>query len=145
MLRIGEQLLRRRLLDRLPQIHDHDLVGDMIDHRQIMRDKYICQPQLLLELSEEVEYLRLYGYVQRRYRLVAHDELGLYSQRTRYAYPLPSSAVQLVRIAVDQSLRQSYGLHELQDAPLHLLGGLVLGLHPHRLCYRLGDGLARIE
>lgn len=72
--RFGEQRLAGRNLYDPPQIHDCDAVADMLDDAEIMRDKHEGDAQLLLQIHEQVQDLRLYGNIKRRDRLVEDDE-----------------------------------------------------------------------
>ena len=89
MQRIRKHLFSISLLDYLAQVHDRDAIGDMFDHRQVVRDEQVREVVLPLKLAEEVEYLRLDRDIQCRHSLVADDEFGLESKRSRYAYALP--------------------------------------------------------
>ena len=40
-----------------------------------MRYEQVCQRQLILQLNQQVDYLRLYGYVEVRYRLIEDQEI----------------------------------------------------------------------
>ena len=57
-----------------------------------MRNEKVRQTLFRLHVLEHIDYLTLYGYVQRRYRLVADNELGTNGKRARYTYPLLLSA-----------------------------------------------------
>ena len=76
MLGIGEQLVGRRVLDDAPEIHDGHLDRDVPHHRQIMGDEQIGQAQLLLQVLQQVDDLALDGDIERRYRLVADDDVA---------------------------------------------------------------------
>ncbi len=57
--RVVKYLVTGSGLDHPPAVHHRYPIGDVADHRQVMGDQYITQPQLLLEIEEEVEYLGL--------------------------------------------------------------------------------------
>jgi hypothetical protein len=48
----------------------------MTNDAQVMGDEQIGQVELLLELTEQIQDLRLNGHVKRRHRLVGDDQLG---------------------------------------------------------------------
>ena len=48
----AQHFIRRAALDDAPQIHHANLVCQIVNHRQIVRDKQIAQLQLLLQLLE---------------------------------------------------------------------------------------------
>ena len=85
------------LFDDLAQIHDGDLVADILDDGEIVRDEQVGQADFPLQRPQEIEDLRLDGDVERGHRLVAHDEVGLAGERTRDPDPLPLAAGKLVR------------------------------------------------
>ena len=105
----------------------------------------ICQAELLLELLQEVQDLRLDRDVQGGNRFVADDQLRFHGQRAGDTDALPAAAVQLVGIAVDQPLRQADGFHQLQDPVFDLRFGPVLPAHLHAFRDRLHHGFARIQ
>ena len=75
MQRIPKHLLNARRFHDLAHVHDQDVVADVLDHPEIVGNEQIGQPQILLQILKEVEYLRLYGGVQCRDRLISHYEL----------------------------------------------------------------------
>ena len=113
MHRILEQLLGGCPLYTLPQIHHRDLIGDVLHHAQIMRNKEIRQADLLLQVHQEVQNLGLDGHVQRGHRLVADDKLGIHRQCPGDADPLPPAAIQLMGIGILQAGGQANGVHQL--------------------------------
>jgi len=57
------------------QIHHSDAIGDVADHRQVMGDEDVGDPELVLDLLQQVHDLRLYRHVQRGHGLVADDDV----------------------------------------------------------------------
>jgi len=57
--RVGEKFVNRRSFDDLAEVHHRDMVADMSDNAQIVRDKEVSQPKFSLQIFEQVEYLRL--------------------------------------------------------------------------------------
>lgn len=55
MRRVGEQLLRRCLLDQLSKIHDRDVVREMVYYGQVMGDEHVGQTHLVLQLLHQVQ------------------------------------------------------------------------------------------
>ena len=76
MQRVAEQHFARRELDDAAAAHHRDPVGDVVDHRQIVRDEQIGEAELLLQVLQQIEDLRLHRNVERRDRLVADDRSG---------------------------------------------------------------------
>jgi len=46
------------------QIHDRHSVTDMTNHAQIMGDEQVSQSEFILQVFQQIYYLRLDGYVQ---------------------------------------------------------------------------------
>ena len=86
--RVREYLFRCGFLYDLAKIHDRNAIGYMFDYGKVVGDKKVCEIELLLEIAEKIQYLRLYRNVERRNHLVAHNELGFESERARNAYAL---------------------------------------------------------
>ena len=68
-------------------------------HREVVRDEQIGQPEPLLQVEHQVDDLRLDVDVERRDRLVGHDEIGLDRQRAGDRDALALAAGELVREA----------------------------------------------
>ena len=77
-----EECILLRELDDLSEIHDGDAVADVLDHREIMRNEEVGELQLLLQVPQQIDDLRLDGDVERRDGLVSTMRLGL-STRAR--------------------------------------------------------------
>ncbi len=50
-------------------------LGDMLDHRQVVRNEHIGESPFLLQVLQQVQDLGLNGHIQRGHRLVADDKL----------------------------------------------------------------------
>ena len=92
MTRPAVQVTRGRYLHHLAHIHHSDPVRDVLDHRQVVGDEKVCQVELLLEVFQKVDDLRLDRDVESGDRLVADDEQRLDRQRPRDADALPLTA-----------------------------------------------------
>ena len=68
----------------------------IVDHREVMRDEQVGQPEVVLQCLEQIENLRLDRDVKRRGRLVANDQLRLDGQCTRNGYALPLAGSRMV-------------------------------------------------
>ena len=64
-------------LDDAAEVHDRDPVGDLPDHRQVVRDEDVGEVEVALQAPQQVQDLRLDRDVERRDRLVADDQLRL--------------------------------------------------------------------
>jgi len=83
-------------------------------------DEQISQVELLLQILQQVQHLRLDGHVERGHRLVADDQLRLERQSPGDADPLPLSAGELVREPVAAVLRKPDDIEQ----PVHFLRNL---------------------
>ena len=71
--------LRRRELDDAAEVHHADAIGDVVDHREVVRDEEIGEAHPLLQVAHQVQHLRLHRHVERGRRLVADEEPRLRS------------------------------------------------------------------
>ena len=94
-----QHLVDQAALDDAAEIHDGHLMRQIVDHREVMRDEQVGQPEVVLQCLEQIENLRLDRDVKRRGRLVANDQLRLDSQCTRNGYALPLATGKLMRVA----------------------------------------------
>ncbi len=79
----------------------------MLDDREVVADEQQRQAELVLQIGQQVDDLRLHRHVERRDRLVADDQVGARRQRARDADALALPAGELVRIAADRVARQA--------------------------------------
>ncbi len=122
--------------------HDGDVVGDLGDHPEIVRDEEDRHVALVPQPAQQVEDLRLDRDVERRRRLVGDQQSRPGSERHGDHHALLLAAGHLVRIAVEAPFRlgdADLG-EELEHpqpgfAPAHLLVGAD----------RLDDLLADLE
>src|SRR5919198_2321402 len=98
MLRVTEQLRRRRELYQAPGAHHRDAVGEIVHHREVVRDEDVREVERLAQIEQQVEHLRLNRYVERRYRLIQEQQLGAKRQGARDADALPLSAGEAMRV-----------------------------------------------
>src|SRR5579872_5921105 len=93
-----EQPTGFRDLDDAAEIHDTDAACHVADDREIVADEEIGEAELVLQIAHQIENLRLHGYVERRGRLIADDELGLGSERAGDCNALALSAGKFMRV-----------------------------------------------
>ena len=96
-------------------------VADVADHRQVVRDEEVGEAELLLQVGQQVDDLRLDGHVERRHRLVADDQLGPERERARHADALALTAGELGREPVVVLRVEPDEFHDLLDPLLALL------------------------
>src|SRR6185369_1431239 len=93
--RLGVEHVAIGKLHDLAEVHHRDPVGNVSHHGQVVSDEDIRQVELALQVFQQVDDLRLDGYVQSRHRLVAHDQLRPKGDSTRDADALPLTAGKL--------------------------------------------------
>jgi hypothetical protein len=92
-----EDLVDRPLLAHPSAVHDRDAIGDLPHDRQIIGNEQVRQAELALEIAEEVQDRRAHRDVQRRHRLIAHDEAGS-AAKAHAIRPLLLATRELVRV-----------------------------------------------
>ena len=117
----------------------------MPHHRQIVGDEQIGKAEFFLQVFEQVDDLRLDRYIQRRHRLVAHDERRLHRQRARNAHALTLPARQLVRIASRHVIKQPDEFEQLNHLGARRRFVWLQAVNQQRLGDAVADGHARIQ
>ena len=105
MLRRGEHLLHRALLDDLAVVHDADDVGDAPHDAEVVGDEQQAHAEPLADVGQQFEDLRLHRHVERGGRLVGDQQVGLVRKRHGDHHALALPAGQLVRIGAEPRLR----------------------------------------
>src|SRR6185437_5211086 len=144
MVRRGEELLGRRLLDDAAEIHDGDAVGEVLDDAEIMADEEIGEAEGLAQLDEEVQHLRLDRDVERRHRLVADDEFRLHRQRPGDADAGALPAGELMRVAAHIGRVEADAAQQLVDIGGEFGAGDD-AVHRGRLANDVAHPHARVE
>ena len=116
MTRVGEQLVGRRRLDDAAEVHDGDAVGDVPHDRHVVGDQQHGQAELVAQVFEQVEHGRLHGDVERRDRLVGHEQLGLERERPRDRHALALAARELARVRVERASAEPDQVEQLPAA-----------------------------
>ena len=126
------------------EVHDTDPVADALDDGEVVADKDVAQAELLFQLLQQPEDLRLDGDVERGDRLVEHENSWLWRQGAGDADALCLSAREFVRVALQVVAVQADSVDQLLDArlPCRLLEVAEM---PERRLENLADGLARIQ
>jgi hypothetical protein len=92
-------------------------VGDVADHAEIVGDEHVRELELVLQVFEQVEDLRLDRDVERRDGLVGDDQLRGRRERPRDPDPLALPAGELVGVAVEVLRVEPHPGHQLLHAP----------------------------
>ena len=88
----------------------------MLDQPQIVRDEQIGQLELLLQIHQQVDDLRLHRDVERRDRLVEHQERRIEGQRAGQADSLALTAAEFVRISLEMRGIEADEAEQFRDA-----------------------------
>ena len=144
MNRVAEQRARRRQLDEAAGAHHGDAVGDVVDDREVVADEQVGEAELLLQVLEQVEDLRLDRDVERGDRLVADHHVGTQRQRARDADALALAAREGVRVAAEMAAVEADQLEQLGDH-LAAIGVVADAVDDQRLDQDVVDRHARIE
>ena len=136
------QLLGRADLHQLAEVHHGDDVGDVAHDGQVVGDEQVRQVELVLQVLQQVDDAGLDRHVERRHRLVEHDERRVEGQRPGDADALALAAGELVRVAAGVVGRQPDELEQLLDLLVVVAGDLV---DLQRLLDRAADGEPRVE
>ena len=122
--RVGEQLLGGRLLDNLAGVHNRDVMGDLGDQCQVVRNEDHGKAELGLKVVKQLDDLLLDGNVQSGRGLVADDQLGIAGKGHSDQNALTLTTGKLMRIALERTL--GVEAHELQEL-LGATGAAALG------------------
>jgi len=88
-----------------------------------MGDEQVGEAVPALQVDQQIDDLGLDRYIERRYRLVAHDEIGPERKGARDADALALAAGELVRIVAHLVRPQPDLLEQFRDAlPIGLAG-----------------------
>ena len=110
-----EQVGRVGELDDLAEVHHGDAVGDVADDGEVVRDEEVGQPEVALQLDEQVQDLGLDRDVERRDGSSATISFGCSDERARDADALALAAGELVRVAVERARAEPDALERLGD------------------------------
>ena len=112
---VARERSRLAALDDLAEVHHGDLVAHMRDRGEVVGDEEVGDAELGLQVAQQVEDLRADRDVERRDRLVEHDELRRQRQRPGDGDALALAARELVREQVGGPVRQPDQIEQLAD------------------------------
>jgi hypothetical protein len=107
-------------------------------------DEKVGQPELRLEVGQQVQHLRLHRHVERRDRFVEDQDARFGGERAGDADALRLPTGELVRVAVEELLAQVHGGEDLPD-PLGAGGRAKPVEVLQRRFHDLADRLARVQ
>ena len=77
-------------LDDPARVHDREPPADAGERREVVGDEHHRQPEVPLQLLEQLEHLRLHHHVERGRRLVGDQQARVARERERDQHPLAS-------------------------------------------------------
>ena len=144
MLGVVEHLVGGALFHQPTRVHDGQAIGDLDQHREVVRDEDHREAELVLELLHEPEHLGLNHDVEGGGGLVGEDDGRATRQRHRDHHPLLLAAGELVRVVGHPARGQAHLLQQRADADLRL--ALVrLAVHDDGLGDLIADPAHRVQ
>src|SRR6267378_4223986 len=113
--RLLQENVGRADFHNLAKIQHRDPVTEIDAQVQVVSNEDICQAELLLQVRQQVDDLRLYRDIQRRHRFIGHDDTWFNSKRGSNGNALTLPAAQFMRIAAAGCGRQTHQLEEFRD------------------------------
>ena len=108
MLRVAHHVGGRADLDQFAVVQNGEPVGDLVGDAEVVGDQQHRAAELVAQLAQQVQQLRLHGHVECGGRFVGDDQTGTVrfpvaslappADRDRRHHPLPQPAGQLVRV-----------------------------------------------
>ena len=146
VLRLGEDLGGRAVLDRAAGVHDHDRLRGLGDDAEVVRDQDHADVEVALDLVDQLEDLRLDGHVERRRRLVGDQHGRVVDERHRDHGALAHAAGELVRIVLGTRprVRDADGVEHLDRALERVRLGDV-EMRAHGLSDLAADAIHRVQ
>ena len=74
---VVEDLLDAALFDGAPAVHHHDPVGQFGDDAEVVGDHDDRRIELLLQVPQQIEDLRLHRHIQSRRRLIGDQQFRI--------------------------------------------------------------------
>ena len=126
-------------------IHDGHALGELGDDRELMGHEDHGQVAVFGEIREQVEDLRLDGYIERADRLVRDEQLGLERERAGDGHALALATRQLARAALRIGAGEPDRVQQLLDECPRARAAVHQPVDPGRLGDRVPDGDQRVE
>lgn len=93
--------------------HDRHAIGHIIHHRKIMRDEEVGKPEILLQIFQQIENLRLHGNIESGDGFVADQQFRAKREGSCNADTLSLPARKTVRITVQRAFPKPDGPDEI--------------------------------
>src|SRR5712691_4189342 len=142
MLGVIEEVVLAALLDHPSCVHYRYPVSYVGHHAHVVGNKYHGGAEILLELLDQIEDLRLDSDVKRRSRLVRDQQVGTARQGHRDHYPLAHATGELVRIVVHAlaGVRDADGPEQLDRPALKIDISMIGSCYQARPAKETPDG-----
>ena len=114
--RLREDVPRGAFLDDLARVHHSDAIACLGDDPEVVRDQKQRGAEVLAQVGEDAQDLRLDDDVERGRRLVGDEELRAQDKCERDHDPLPHAARELVRVLTKSSRRNAHASQRLERA-----------------------------
>jgi len=108
-------------LHHLAQIHHRNTITEVLHYAKVVRNEEVREAELLLQLCEQVQHLRLNRDVECRDWLVQHDQGWVQHESASNANALPLAARELMGVATRRFGTQAHHLERLRHFCLTLL------------------------
>jgi len=145
--RVGQQLLRRPLLDDPAEVHHGDPVRDVPGEAEVMGHHEDGDAGLAHQLQHQGEDLAAHRRVERGDGLVGDQQAGLQHHRAGDQHALTLAAGELVRVVGRAPLGKADQLEQLADPGARRSGAPVLRVQLDRLADLAADlhGVERVQ
>ena len=145
MLRVRKNSLGGARFNDPAEVHHRNPVREITNHAQVVGNEQVGDAQFLLQISEQVQNLRLDRDIEGRNRLVADDESRLYRQGPGDTDPLALAPRKFVRITPDMGGVELNPLEEFLHPP-GPLGFVRTDLEtPHAFGHGIPHAHARVQ
>ncbi|MNC74087.1 hypothetical protein D3C75_1253810 [compost metagenome] len=91
MQRILENITHTALFHHLARIHHGNPVAHFCNDAKIVGNQHHSRSLFFVQATDQIQNLRLYGYIQRRCRFIGNQQLRTAGYRHRDHYPLAHS------------------------------------------------------
>ena len=96
MLRVTHHVGSRADFDQLAMVQNGEPVGDLVGHAEVVGDQQHRAAELVAQLAQQAQQLRLHGHVECGRRFVGDDQTRTAADRDRRHHPLPQPTGKLV-------------------------------------------------
>src|SRR5215469_13989140 len=139
------ELARSRHLNDRAKIHHRHAIADVLDDGKVVGNENISQTELLLQVFQQIDDLRLNGDIERRYRFVTNDQLGRNRQGASNSDALALAAGELMWVAPHVIGVEPYGFEQLDNSVHELPMCVHQAVNGQSLANDGADRHARIE